>query len=67
MFNFRQNRDDFKQLTTGDVSSLTESEFNSNLPTKIYIHGFVMNGYSHPQVLTMRDGMSVNIYIFFHG
>jgi len=50
----RENPTDFVQLKVGDVSALTDSGFDKNLPTKIYAHGFTMNG-QHDLVLDMRD------------
>jgi len=50
-----QNPTEFQELEIGDVSKLTESGFNNDVPTKIFAHGFINNGYSTPIVLDMRD------------
>jgi len=51
----RQNPTDFQELKIGDVSKLTESGFNSNVPTKIFAHGFTENGHTLTYIMNMRD------------
>jgi len=43
------------ELKTGNVSSLNESGYDKNLPTKIFAHGFEMNGYNNEEVMNIRD------------
>jgi len=51
----RQNPTEFQELKIGDVSKLTESGFNNDVPTKIFAHGFTDNGHSLKFVMNMRD------------
>ena len=63
---FSQNPTEFQELEIGDVSKLTESGFNNDVPTKIFAHGFINNGYSTPIVLDMRDGILPFFYYIFY-
>jgi len=51
----RQNQKSLTELKTGNVTNLKESGYNKNLPTKIFAHGFQMNGYDNKEVLLIRD------------
>jgi len=50
----RRNPTDHVKLETGNEKLLKESGYDKNLPTKIFAHGFNMNG-SSGEILKMRD------------
>jgi len=51
----RQRPTKLYQLKTGDETNLKESGYDKTLPTKIFAHGFEMNGYDNEEVLKVRD------------
>lgn len=42
-------------LLTGDVALLSESNFNASNPTKVFIHGWNMNGHSHTTLINLKN------------
>ena len=57
-----------QEVINGNALSLTSSNFDATKPTKIFAHGWLMNGYNDATVLNMRDGNSLippNSF-FFH-
>lgn len=51
-----------QEIINGNSLSLSSSNFDASKPTKIFAHGWLMNGYNNPTVLAMRDGMLLNIF-----
>ena len=53
---WRNNPQDFDVLEVGNEANLTMSRFMKKKRTKIYIHGFALNGYDHWATVQMRNG-----------
>lgn len=51
----RRNRQEFQQLNIYDAAVLQASNYDHQLPTKIFIHGFTMSALDD-RVLKLRDG-----------
>lgn len=52
----RQNPITLQELFINDVDVLSGSNYDSSKPTKIFAHGWRMNGYDNEAVLGIRDG-----------
>lgn len=46
-----------EMLFVDDEPTLNRSSFNLSNPTKVFIHGWNMNGHSDEAVLSLRNGM----------
>ena len=62
----RQRPTKLYQLKTGDETNLKESGYDKTLPTKIFAHGFEMNGYDNEEVLKVRDGKQSPSYFIYN-
>jgi hypothetical protein len=54
----RNNPVTLQELFIGDAASLAASNFDISKPTKIFAHGWRMNGYDNNAVFSLRDGMT---------
>jgi len=52
----RNNSVVYHELKHGDIRSLVTSDYDHSKLTRIFIHGFMMNGYDDDRVLQLRDG-----------
>lgn len=57
----RKNSSDYHELKLGNVDSLLSSDYDHSKVTRIFIHGFMMNGYDDDRVLQLRDGKLICI------
>lgn len=53
---FRKNPFVRETLLTGDVALLSKSNFNASNPTKVFIHGWNMNGHNHTTLINLKNG-----------
>ena len=53
----RNNPVTLQELFIGDAASLAASNFDTSKPTKVFAHGWRMNGYDNNAVFSLRDGM----------
>ncbi|KAI9557471.1 hypothetical protein GHT06_017299 [Daphnia sinensis] len=55
-FNLWTRKNPFVQemLLTDDVTLLSESSFNASNPTRVFIHGWNMNGHNHPTLINLK-------------
>ncbi|EFX89463.1 hypothetical protein DAPPUDRAFT_303060 [Daphnia pulex] len=51
----RNNPVTLQELFIGDATSLAASNFDSSKPTKVFAHGWRMNGYDNNAVFSLRD------------
>ena len=51
-----------QELFIGDAVSLAASNFDSSKPTKVFAHGWRMNGYDNNAVFSLRDGIPYSFY-----
>jgi hypothetical protein len=49
-------------LLIDDEATLSKSSFNRSNPTKVFVHGWRMNGHSDVSMLTLRNGMVKTLY-----
>nr|CAH0104972.1 unnamed protein product [Daphnia galeata] len=52
----RNNPVTLQELFIGDAASLAASNFDTSKPTKVFAHGWRMNGYDNNAVFSLRDG-----------
>lgn len=53
----RNNPVTLQELFIGDAASLAASNFDASKPTKVFAHGWRMNGYDNNAVFSLRDRM----------
>lgn len=53
---YRNNQLVFQELINGNGLNLATSNFDQNKPTKIFAHGWLMDGHSNPTVIDMKNG-----------
>uniref|UniRef100_A0A0P6G748 Pancreatic triacylglycerol lipase n=1 Tax=Daphnia magna TaxID=35525 RepID=A0A0P6G748_9CRUS len=51
----RNNQLVFQELINGNGLNLATSNFDQNKPTKIFAHGWLMDGHSNPTVIDMKN------------
>jgi hypothetical protein len=54
----RSNQLLFQELINGNALSLASSNFDKTKPTKIFAHGWLMDGHSDATVIAMKTGMT---------
>lgn len=61
----RSNQLLFQELINGNALNLAASNFDVTKPTKIFAHGWLMDGHSNPTVIAMKNGISCYYNIVF--
>ena len=56
IFLIRKNPTVFQELFINNPAVLAASNYDNTKPTKIFVHGWRMNGYDNQAVLAIRDG-----------
>lgn len=51
----RNNPTSLQELFIGDIATLAESNFDTSKPTKVFAHGWRMNGYDNDAVINLRN------------
>ena len=59
----RQNPTTLQELFINNTDILAASNFDSSKPTKVFAHGWRMNGYDNEAVLNIRDGRISILYL----
>ena len=54
---FRQNPIVPQEIINNDLDSLNSSNFNSSRPTKVFVHGWRMDGFESKAVVIIREGI----------
>jgi hypothetical protein len=62
----RSNQLSYQELINGNALNLAASNFDVTKPTKIFAHGWLMNGYNDGTVIAMKNGTTGYCNIFGH-
>jgi hypothetical protein len=58
----RSNQLVYQELINGNALNLASSNFDKTKPTKIFAHGWLMDGYSDGTVIAMKNGTAASCY-----
>lgn len=55
-FYFRNSKENYERLKSGDLSTINKSKFNYSNPTKILVHGWLSSGITY-YCAAMKEGI----------